>query len=79
MLEQQCSQLRAHPGQRADVVLVAVGDHHRLYLVAPLGQEGGVRQDLLHAQVCEAAGGRQQERGWKSASKASFKLAGKAA
>lgn len=41
------------PGQRANVVLVAVGDHDGLDLVPPLGQEAGIGQDLLHAQVLE--------------------------
>ena len=52
-----------NPGQGANVVLVAVGDHHRLNLVAPLGEEGGVGQDLLHPQVGEAAHGRARKEG----------------
>jgi len=46
-----------HPGHGADVVLMPVRDDHGLDLVAPLGQEARVRQDLLHAQVREAARG----------------------
>lgn len=49
------------PGQRPDVVLVPVGDHHRLNLVPPLRQERGVGQDLLHAQVGEAAGQKRRQ------------------
>ena len=46
---------KAHPGQGANVVLVAVRDDEGLDLVPPLVQEGAVRQQLLHAVVGEAA------------------------
>ena len=42
-------QLAQHPRQRADVVLVAVGDHDRLDVVDVLAQVGEVRQDEVDA------------------------------
>jgi hypothetical protein len=46
---------QAHPGKCPDVVLMAMSDDHGLNLIPPLAQKAGVWQDLLHAQVCEAA------------------------
>ena len=50
-----CKAIGPYPGHGANVVLVAVGDDDRLDLGAPAMQEAGVRKDLLHAQVREAA------------------------
>ena len=46
---------RCYPGHGANVVLMAMGDDDCLDLGAPAVQEAGVWQDLLHAQVREAA------------------------
>ena len=44
-------QLAQHPGQRAEVVLVAVGDHDRLEVVDALAQVGEVGQDEVDPEL----------------------------
>ena len=43
-------QLRQQPGQRADVVFVAVGQHHRAHVLAVLDQVAEVGNDDVHAE-----------------------------
>ena len=58
ILEDRSVAVIFYPGHGADVVLVTVRDDNRLNLGPPAMQETGVWKNLLHAQVCEAAGHR---------------------
>ena len=54
------AELAQHPGQRAEMILVAVRDHDRLDVVCPLAQVAEIRQHQVDA---EHLGGREAQPG----------------